>query len=333
MDIEYLLFLQQLREVTAGVFDGFFSYVTKLGEGAAPFIALCILYLCVSKVLGLYVMMGWTLTRVGNGFTKITACVYRPWIRDPRVKPVESAIAAATGYSFPSGHTSNAMTIYGGLVMRKDLPKMLRIGLATVVVLVGFSRNWLGVHTPQDVLVALAMGFAFMLVSQKVFDMLDAYPNRDTLVASVGMLLALALLAYTSLKHYPTDYDAAGNLIVDPAKMANDSYKNAGYALGFFVGWIIEKRYVCFSVEGTVQQRIRRGLWAVLGLLVVYYPLTAIIKLIIAGGAGSFVTCALLMLYITLIAPILIKRLEGQARLPGANQAPEEGASEPQAAA
>ena len=95
---------------------------------------------------------------MAHGLLKVTACVYRPWIRDPRIIPDVDAQAAATGYSFPSGHSMNAAALYGGAAIRKELSKALRITMVIIMVLIAFSRNFLGVHTPQDVLIGMGAG-------------------------------------------------------------------------------------------------------------------------------------------------------------------------------
>ena len=52
----------------------------------------------------------------------------------------------------------NAATVFGGGAVRKDIPGALRVVLGLLVLLVAFSRNYLGVHTPQDVLVGIVAG-------------------------------------------------------------------------------------------------------------------------------------------------------------------------------
>ena len=52
----------------------------------------------------------------------------------------------------------NAATVFGDGAVRKDIPGALRVVLGLLVLLVAFSRNYLGVHTPQDVLVGIAPG-------------------------------------------------------------------------------------------------------------------------------------------------------------------------------
>ena len=94
---------------------------------------MAIIYWAVSKDFGAYLMMGWSGNRLVNGALKVTACAYRPWIRDARIVPYGNAITTATGYSFPSGHTMNAASIFGGGAVRKDLPKALRVAQGITV--------------------------------------------------------------------------------------------------------------------------------------------------------------------------------------------------------
>ena len=85
-----------------------------IGEMSTVLIFIAIIYWCVSKEYGRYFLMGWTGCRVVNGLLKVTACAYRPWIRDERIIPHTEAMETATGYSFPSGHSTNAGALYGG---------------------------------------------------------------------------------------------------------------------------------------------------------------------------------------------------------------------------
>ena len=312
MDIDFLLLLQGLRDSTAGVLDDMFVQFSVFGEPFYALILMGILYWCVSKSMGVFVLMGWGFGRLANGFLKITFCAYRPWIRDARVKPLEAAIAKATGYSFPSGHTTNATAVFGGPALRRELPRPLRMGLWATVLLIGFSRNWVGVHTPQDVLVALGVGVALMLLASRVCTWLEEHPDKDVVVATAIAIASIALIVYAATKAYPMDYDEAGNLIVDPQKMANDSFKNAGWALGFALGWLVERRLVRFEVAGTVRQKCCRAIWGCLAIMAVYFPVTELVKVAVPGGVGSSVACFLQMLTIVLLVPLGISRLENK---------------------
>ncbi len=113
--------------------------MTWLGELNTVIVIMALIYWCVSKEFGTYLLMGFSGNRLVNGLLKVTACAYRPWIRDARVVPYGDAITTATGYSFPSGHTMNAATLFGGGAVRKDLPRVLRVVLGLLVLLVAFS--------------------------------------------------------------------------------------------------------------------------------------------------------------------------------------------------
>ncbi len=307
MDIQYLLFLQDLRAATGGVLDGFMELVTKLGETAILTIALALVYWCIDKREGIFLMFSLYSNRVVNGFAKITACVYRPWIRDPRVTPVPAAMADATGYSFPSGHSANATSFWGGLSAEKRLAKPIRILLILLVLLIGFSRNYLGVHTPQDVIVSLILGVITLWVARRVLDMLEEHPERDVWVLAAGVVICALLIVYASVKSYPVDYDAAGNVIVEPSKMAADSYKNAGMGLGFFLGWFVERRFIRFSVEGSLLSRVVRFVvcWF-LYILVRDYG-AAFVSDALGGGAGKAAGQFLCVFYLVALAPALIR--------------------------
>ena len=249
MDIDILLALQQFREGAGGFLADFLNKMTFLGELNSVLVIMAVVYWCVSKEFGSYLLMGWSGNRLVNGVLKVTACAYRPWIRDARIVPYGNAISTATGYSFPSGHTMNAGTVFGGGVVRRDLPRLLRIMLAILLALVGFSRLFLGVHTPQDVLVGIAAGLLVMALTARMMAWLEKHPEKDLLVAGIGVLLAAGVALYAGLKPYPEHYDAAGKLLVDGAKMANDTFKGVGWCVGFLAGWVLERRFVGFSTD------------------------------------------------------------------------------------
>lgn len=123
MDIEILLALQQFREGTGGFLADFLSKMTFLGELYTAPVIMAVVYWCVSKDFGTYLLLGWSGNRIVNGALKVTACAYRPWIRDARIVPYGNSINTATGYSFPSGHSMNAATVFGGGVVRRELPR------------------------------------------------------------------------------------------------------------------------------------------------------------------------------------------------------------------
>ncbi len=315
MDINYLLLLQNFRDATGGVLDNFFEYITKLGETSVLMLLIGIIYWGFDKRKGIFLMFTLFTNRIINGFIKITACVYRPWIRDARITPVPAAQADATGYSFPSGHTANAVSIWGGMALNTDdtlkCPKILQVLLWVLVLLIGFSRNYLGVHTPQDVVVAFVIGVVVLLVMAKLMLVIDKNPKADIWVMLGGVALCVLLILYAALKSYPVDYAADGSVIVEGSKMAVDSYKNAGMGIGFFIGWFVERRFIKFSTDTGLVERIVRLVFCVFTYTVLDELSGSAANMLVGAGLGSGLSKALvqclLIFYFVAAAPAITK--------------------------
>lgn len=311
MDISILLALQDFRNSGGAFLADFLSKMTYLGELNTVLIIMAIIYWCVSKDFGTFFLMGWSGNRLVNGVLKVTVCSYRPWIRDARIVPYGNSITTATGYSFPSGHTMNAATVYGGSAVNRNLPKALRVVLGILVALIAFSRIYLGVHTPQDILVGALCGTLVMFLTIKLMQWVSVHPEKDILVVCIGVGIAVIVAFYAAFKPYPMDYDAEGKLLVDGAKMANDTFKGIGWCIAFLTGWILERRFVRFSTDIPMVKRITRLTTGVLSYYAVSLILVPLIKGWIPGPAGTITSCFLQMFYISFIFPWCINHFEG----------------------
>lgn len=308
MDIDILLALQDFRNGPGAFLAAFLSKMTWLGELNTAIAIMALIYWCVSRDYGTYFLMGWSGNRLVNGMLKVTVCAYRPWIRDARILPYGDSITTATGYSFPSGHTMNAATVYGGGAVRRELPRVLRVVLGFLVLLVAFSRIYLGVHTPQDILVGAVAGILVMCITIKLMQWIKNHSEKDLLVVLTGVGLAVLVAIYAAVKPYPTDTDAAGKVLVEGAKMANDTFKGVGWSVAFLTGWILERRFVQFSTNISMMKRITRltvGLLSYYAVSLIFVPL---IKNGISGAPGTFVSCYLQMFYVSFIFPWIVKR-------------------------
>ena len=310
MDISILLGLQEFRNGAGAFLTDFLSKMTFLGELNSVLVIMALIYWCVSKDLGTYLMMGWSGNRLINGALKVTFCAYRPWIRDARILPYGNSMTTATGYSFPSGHSMNGATVFGGGALRRELPVVLRVVLGCLVFLVAFSRIFLGVHTPQDVLVGMGAGMLMMWLTLHLMRWIEAHPERDWAVVCAGVGLGAAVALYAALKPYPADYDAEGKLIVDGAKMANDTFKGVGYCVAFLIGWILERRFVGFSTDISIPWKLTRAGVGMLGYYAVSLILAPALKAWVPGFAGTTLSCFLPMFYVTFLFPLCAKALE-----------------------
>ena len=311
MDINILLALQEFRNGAGECLAEFLSKMTFIGEKSTTIVIIAIIYWCVSKEYGQYFLMGLSGNRILNGLLKVTACVYRPWIRDARIVPYGDSMETATGYSFPSGHSTNAATLFGGGAIRKELPRILRVFLVLILVLIAFSRIYLGVHAPQDILVGSFSGVLVMWLILNLMKWIEVHPDKDIMVMLIGIGIAVAVAIYASVKPYPEDFNAAGELLVDGAKMAKDTYKAAGMSIGFFAGWVLERRLIGFSTDVPMITRVTRLVIGLFGYYVVVLILSFFLKEWIPGAGGTIASSFLEMFYITFIFPWCIKHGDG----------------------
>lgn len=229
-------FLRLLEGIRNPVLDSFFQWITYFGQEICILAVTCLFYWCLDKNFAyrlgfIYFSAGLCIQTL-----KITFRIPRPWILDPEFHPVASAVPAATGYSFPSGHTQGGTCLFVPLALRsrKFWQKCLCI---LMFLAIGFSRMYLGVHTPKDVLTAMAVSLFFTAIIWKFGDNL-LEENRYTKMISVILLILSFLTAFYALLLFRQ------NII--EVKYAADCCKAAGAGLGFAAGFYLERTYLNF---------------------------------------------------------------------------------------
>lgn len=140
MDINFLLFLQDLRISSGETVLGFFQNQSFITDAEVLLVLIGLIYWCINKNLGIYVMQSLVFSRLINGLLKITVCCYRPWVRNSLLQPTEYDMSKATDYSFPSGHASNATVFYRSLAFRKNVHIIWKILVAFLIITVCFLR-------------------------------------------------------------------------------------------------------------------------------------------------------------------------------------------------
>jgi len=181
-------FLYMLESIRFPILNELMLLITRLGEETAFLVAAMVVFWCVDKRKGYYVMAVGFIGTMLNQFLKLAFRVPRPWILDENFSIMEAAREAASGYSFPSGHSQSAVGTFGAIA-RTTENKWIRYVCIAVMVLVPFSRMYIGVHTPLDVLVGAALSLALVFLLRKpVLDM-DAKGMKPL----IGSMLALSL--------------------------------------------------------------------------------------------------------------------------------------------
>lgn len=309
MDLDYLLLLQDFRNAIQDALTPLMEWLSSFAVGYLC-VTFALLYWCFDKRIGLYALASWTTAVAVNSVVKLTACVYRPWIRDSRIVPAGDSITSATGYSFPSGHSVSSSSIYGSYTVSawKKYRWISVLSLA-MMILTGFSRNYLGVHTPQDVAVGLTEGMAVAVGLAFLFRYLEQHPEKELYFLIGGIIFVVLALLYITFKSYPMDYNADGKLIVDPDKMMNDGYGDLAKLFTFCICRFVDTRWIRF-------QPVLNKFNAFVGMIgmVILMALDDLIKdpliALLGGHWGKFTRSVVIISFIMVIWPLVMKALQ-----------------------
>ena len=242
--MSFLYFLEGLR---TPVLDTLFSIITRCGEETIFMAIGMVVFWCVNKYQGYYLLSVGFVGTVINQFLKMVFRIPRPWIKDPAFTIVESAREAASGYSFPSGHTQTAVGLFGGLA-RANRGAVLRGISVALCVLVPLSRMYLGVHTPLDVGVSIGIALLLIFAVYPLFMKAEHSPRTMYTLLCGALILVIAFTCYVNLFPFPEE------VYVEPS-LHNllSAQKNAatltGCLLGFLVVYTVDLRYVRFDTR------------------------------------------------------------------------------------
>lgn len=257
--MSFLYFLEKIRNP---VLDTFFSLITHIGEETVFLIIALLFFWCINKREGYYILITGLVGTVINQAAKLTFKIPRPWVKDPSFTIVESARAEATGYSFPSGHTQNVAGTFGA-IGRYSKKNAIRITSIVIIVLVGLSRMYLGVHTPLDVLTSLGIAALLVFLLYPMFKTDENFHKFMPYVSVVSTLLSVGLLLFVFLM--PREG-------VDPHNLAS-GMKNActllGCTLGLIPVYVIDRKYVKFETKAVWYVQIIKFVLGLLGVLAI----------------------------------------------------------------
>ena len=106
---------------------------------------------------------------INLGLSAVINFIVKNIIQRPR--PIGHRLINETGYSMPSGHSMVSMAFYGYLiyliykyVKNKNLKISLIVFLCLLIILVGLSRIYLGVHYTTDVLAGYLLGISYLII-------------------------------------------------------------------------------------------------------------------------------------------------------------------------
>ena len=172
--MEYLLFLQNLRESMPTVINEGILFLSEFMGGTGALAVMALVYWCISKHAGSLMLLNFSGAYMMNQTLKNIFCISRPFIRDSRLQPY----TIATGYSFPSGYTMLGTAVYSSAAIWQKKHKWFVAICALLILLTAFGRNWIGVHTPEDVIVGILVSLAVVFIQYRMLLWLEKSRRR-----------------------------------------------------------------------------------------------------------------------------------------------------------
>lgn len=305
--LDYLLYLQNFRDISNHVFDSFFLNISYFGLQQVTYFIFFGMYWAINKEIGRFMINCYTLSYLFNTFLKFTFCIYRPWLLDSRIHPLDGAYGTATGYSFPSGHTAGVVSCFGSLMISFWKNKILRCFSFLIILLVMLSRNYLGVHTPQDVLISFIVGFIIIFGLQVLFRAIEKNKTIYDIYIAVVFILCILLSIYICTKTYPIDY-VDGKILFDPKNIGINKVLRIINVFGITLGCYLEAKFINFNPKiGSIFQKIIRVILGLALFLLIEKYMVLFLNNFLSINLSKSITYFISGLFLTFLYPFFIK--------------------------
>ncbi len=266
--------IKSLRSIATPALDVFFRIITFLGEQYVLIIVIAILYFLFDKKKAQEVVFAVMTTLCLNNAIKGLIKYERPFVYSQDYEPADIALSEATGYSFPSGHSQNATTLYTSLALTFKKKSLIIIAIS-LIILIGFSRIYLGVHYPKDVLFGIIFGLACSFFSYFVHKKIKDNFKQQILIYSIALLVFVPFLFILWSNNY------------QELELVRDFYISFFFSLGYICAIILEHKYVDFQTSKNLKTNLLRLLGAIGSILIIYVGLKVLFGLKIFPQEGN----------------------------------------------
>ena len=249
-----LAIMEFFQSMSSPALDSAVEYMTMLGEETVFIIAVAMFLWLGSKKRGFAIFSTLFTSLIGMSVLKAVIRAPRPFQVLAEIEG--KRLATATGYSFPSGHTTGAASFYSALAF-SFRRRWLSIVCAIAIVLVGFSRMYLGVHWPIDVFGGLALGITVTFIGfdwfNRLFDRTEALIRFSLIAGVIAAILAVLQAMLIEVG------------IADPVGFS-DPMKLMSLAGGGYLGFVWDQRHISYRTDGSMPVKLLRF---VLGIAIV----------------------------------------------------------------
>jgi membrane-associated phospholipid phosphatase len=243
--IDIIIFIQKMRSYAM---DHFFLAVTAMGNDMFYMLILPLFYWCIDKRQSLRLFYLFMFSSWLNAVTKDLLNQPRPYILNESIK-----VGTTGGPGIPSGHAQGSLVFWGYLALwvRK---RWFSVFCITIIMLIAFSRLYLGVHFPTDILGGWFLGVLILFFGNAVADTLE---SRISALHPLWILLLGTILPIALSFILPTKY----------------SVSPMGITAGLTGAVLLEKKFVDFIMPTGFKESAVRYLIGMMGLLAIYLGL------------------------------------------------------------
>lgn len=175
--MDFLLWIQEY--IRCDILDNIFLFITHLGDAGFIWIAVSIICLFFKKtrkagVVSLIALLCSLV--VNNFFLKNIIARTRPY---DAVSELICIVERHSDYSFPSGHSASSFA--AGVTFFRFLPKAYGIPTIILAGLISFSRLYVGVHYPTDVIAGVLSGILMSFIAAWIYVKMSFRPNKQAI--------------------------------------------------------------------------------------------------------------------------------------------------------
>lgn len=258
--------IKALQGLSNVVFDNLFKVITFFGDQIFFILIGVLIFWLYNKKYAFKLVLAFLASSVLVGVLKVFAKRPRPY--EYTAEGLRSIGSKTNGYSFPSGHSQGSGLMFFGLKDTFGKKKGIFYALLALLILVPFSRMYLGQHFLTDVLVGTLIGALGIYLMFKVVDWMG---DKEHLYALYVIPLAIIGLIV---------------LVVLQGKAANqlefydkyqDLFKMVGAYIGFAGSYAVEKMFVKHDVEASNKDKILKTLIGLIPLAILYFGLKLVL--------------------------------------------------------
>ena len=303
---------------------GVMRFFTFLGSEYCFLFLMPVLYWCLDVGVGARLAVVLIFSNGLNGLFKIAFHLSRPYWIDPRVQ----ALSSEPTYGLPSGHAMNSTTTWGFLAAQVK-KWWAWVGAGVLIVMVSFSRLYLGMHFPTDVLAGWILGVLLLWVFLAWERPVLVWLKRLTTWQQIGLAFVLSL-AFLALYFFilsviapspdPVVWEqnaakATGAPFGVPAispRNPEDGVTGAGMFMGLGLAFALAlRRPTEFVVQAPLARRVLRFGVGMLGVLVFWLGLKLVSpsEPVVLAWTVRYIRYLLVVFWVLYLAPCVFVRL------------------------